>query len=85
METVIGGAVIGVAVAMVAPSIVTGIASALRPLAKEVIKGGIVVYNAVSGLVAETSEQFSDLVAEAKAEVTQSSTSGNGAKGDGGK
>ncbi|WP_447973949.1 DUF5132 domain-containing protein [Nitrospira sp. Kam-Ns4a] len=84
METVVGGAVIGAAVAMVAPSIVPGIASALRPLAKEVIKGGLIVYNAVSGLIAETSEQFSDLVAEAKAEINKPAPSDNGAKGDGG-
>lgn len=83
METAIGGAVIGAAVAMVAPNIVSGIASALRPLAKEVIKGGLVVYNAVSGLVAETGEQFSDLVAEAKAELNKPAASDNGAsKGD---
>ncbi len=84
METVVGGAVIGAAVAMVAPSIVSGIASALRPLAKEVIKGGLIVYNAVSGLIAETSEQFSDLVAEAKAEINKPAPSDNGTKGDGG-
>jgi hypothetical protein len=81
METAIGGAIIGVAVAVVAPSIVSGILGALRPLVKEVIKGGIVAYEAVSGLVSETGESFKDLVAEAKNDIEKSKTqagSGNG-------
>jgi len=69
MEAVIGGAVVGAVVAVAVPSIASGIGSALRPLAKEVIKGGIVAYTAVSEMVAETGEQFNDIVAEAKAEI----------------
>jgi hypothetical protein len=79
MEAVIGGAVAGMAVAVVAPSVVTGILGALRPLAKEVIKGGIVAYEAVSGFVSESSESIKDLVAEAKSDLEKSKTqSGNG-------
>lgn len=81
METAIGGAIVGMAVAVVAPSIVSGIVGALRPLAKEVIKGGIVVYEAVAGMVAETGESVKDLVAEAKSDLEKSKTqagSGNG-------
>lgn len=72
MEGVIGGAVVGAVVVLAAPSIVSGIGSALRPLAKEVIKGGIVAYTAVSEMASETGEQFNDIVAEAKAEIAQS-------------
>ena len=71
MEAVIGGAVAGVVVAVVAPSIISGVGSALRPLAKEVIKGGIYVYDSVATLFSETSEHLSDLVAEAKAELAE--------------
>ena len=72
MEAVIGGVVVGAVAAVAAPSIVSGIGSALRPLAKEIIKGGIVAYTAVSEMVSETGEQFNDIVAEAKAEIEQS-------------
>lgn len=70
MEAVIGGVVVGAVVGVAAPSILSGIGGVIRPLAKEVMKGGIVAYNAVSEMVAETGEQFSDIVAEAKSEIT---------------
>ena len=71
MEAVVGGVVVGAVAAVTAPSIVSGIGAALRPLAKEVIKGGMVAYSAVSEMVAETGEQFNDIVAEAKSEMAQ--------------
>jgi hypothetical protein len=69
MEAVIGGVVVGAVVAVAVPSIASGIGSGLRTVTKEIIKGGIVAYTAVSGMVAETGEQFNDMVAEAKAEI----------------
>jgi len=63
MEAAIGGAVVGMAVAIVAPTVVSVIGAVVRPLAKEVIKGGIIAYTAVSELIAEAGEQCSDLVA----------------------
>ena len=80
MEAVIGGVVVGAVVAVAAPSIVSGVGSALRPLAKEIIKGGIVAYTAVSEMVSETGEQFNDIVAEAKAEIGQSPKKSSPAK-----
>ena len=71
MEAVIGGAVVGAVVVVAAPSLLSGIGGVLRPLAKEVLKGGIVAYNAVSEMVSETGEQFNDIVAEAKSEIAQ--------------
>ena len=50
---------------------ISGIRSAMRPMAKELIKGGIVAIDAFSEFVAETGEQIKDLVAEAKAEVAK--------------
>ena len=69
METAIGGAIVGAIVVVAAPSIINGIGEVLRPVAKGIIKGGVVTYNAASEMVSETAEQFNDLVAEAKAEI----------------
>ncbi|MEO8324736.1 MAG: DUF5132 domain-containing protein [Nitrospirota bacterium] len=69
MEAIIGGVVVGAVVAVAVPSIASGIGSVLRPLAKGMIKGGLVAYTAVSEMVAETGEQFNDMIAEAKAEI----------------
>lgn len=56
--------------------IVSGIGAIFRPIAKELIKGGIVVADAVSEFASETSEQFKDLLAEAKAELEKSQNQG---------
>ena len=69
MEAVIGGAVVGAVIGVAAPSLLSGIGGMFRPLAKEVLKGGIIAYTAVSEMVSETGEQFNDIVAEAKAEI----------------
>ena len=72
METLVVGGVVGAAVAYLIPSLVSGIGSVARPIAKEAIKGGIVAYTAVSEMAAEAVEQCGDLVAEAKSETNQS-------------
>ena len=51
--------------------ILSGIGSALRPLAKELIKGGIYLYDSLAEVASEAGEQFKDLVAEAKADLAQ--------------
>lgn len=48
--------------------IYSGIGSALRPLAKELIKVGMSLFDSVSNVASEAGEQFKDLVAEAKAD-----------------
>jgi uncharacterized protein DUF5132 len=52
------------------------IGAIFRPIAKELIKGGIVVADAVSELASETGEKFKDLLAEAKSELEQSQNQG---------
>ena len=69
METAIGGAIVGAVVVVAAPSILCGIGKVLRPVAKAIIKGGIVTYSAVSDTVSGTGCGFSDLVSEAQAEL----------------
>ena len=61
---------------MSAERIVSGIEAVFRPIAKELIKGGIVVADAVSELTAETGEKFKDLLAEAKSELEKSQNQG---------
>ena len=62
---------VGVGVAMVAPTVLPVVGSALRPLAKAVIRGGVMMYDAVKESAAEAGEQINDLVAEARAEMTE--------------
>ena len=69
MLMAIGGGIVGGLVAMAAPSILSGVVGVIRPLVKEVVKGGIVVCSTVTDMVGEVSEQCSDLVAEAQTET----------------
>ena len=62
---------VGVGVALLAPTVLPALGSSLRPLAKALVKGGVVVYDAVKESVAEAGEQFNDLVAEARAEIAE--------------
>ena len=52
-------------------SMISGIQAAFRPMAKELVKGGLVAFDAISEFVAEAGEQFNDLIAEAKAELAE--------------
>lgn len=63
------GVAIGVGALLLAPSVVPLVGRVLRPAAKAVIKGGLVLYR---DTLAEIGEVASDLVAEARAEIEQS-------------
>src|SRR5215831_1328219 len=65
---------VGVGVALVAPMVVPALAEGIRPLAKAVIKGGIMVYDKSAEMLAETGEQLSDLVAEVRSELDATAT-----------
>lgn len=56
---------------VLAPVVVPAISKALRPVAKEGIKGFLALSEKAREMLAETSEQMQDLVAEAKAEYEQ--------------
>jgi hypothetical protein len=60
---------VGLGVAMVAPTVLPALASGLRPLAKALVKGGVTLYDAAREGVAEAGEQLSDLLAETRAEM----------------
>ncbi len=59
---------IGLGVALAAPTLLPTVGAIIRPVAKGLIKGGLYIADSLQELVAEGSEQISDLVAEVKAE-----------------
>ena len=74
MEVILGG-VVGVVVGAVAtavcPSIASGAGTIMRGATKEVIKGGLVIQEAAAGMFSGGGNYFSDLVAEARAELAE--------------
>src|SRR5438128_1379025 len=71
-----GGALLGIGAAVVAPSIVPAAGSILRPVAKVLVRGGLLVTESVRGVFAEASEHVTDLVAEVRAESDARSSRG---------
>jgi hypothetical protein len=65
---------VGIGVALVAPVVVPALAAGMRPLAKAVIKGGMIVYDKGAEVLAETGEQLSDLMAEVRSELDATGT-----------
>ena len=65
---------VGVGGALVAPVVVPALAAGMRPLAKAMIKGGIMVYDKGAEVFAEAGEQLSDLVAEVRSEIDATAT-----------
>jgi hypothetical protein len=59
---------IGIGAAVAAPVVIPALAAVGRPLAKGAVKGLLLVTDQVTELFAEVGEQWSDLVAEARAE-----------------
>ncbi len=59
---------IGVGVAAAAPALLPAVGTAIRPVAKGLIKGGLYIADSLQELIAEGGEQLGDLIAEVKAE-----------------
>ena len=73
MEDVIqtgGNVVIGAAAVLLAPLVISGLARFTRPLAKTTLKGGLIAWEKIKELSAETMEDFEDLPAEVQAEMS---------------
>ena len=79
MEIIISS-VVGVVVGAVATKVVTGVASSvgtvMRGAAKEMIKGGLGMLEAMSDMCSGGGNYFSDLFAEAKAELAATPAEG---------
>jgi hypothetical protein len=67
---------VGAGVVLLAPVVIPVIGSVLKPIAKAVIKGGIMAYEGAKVSVAEAKETIEDLAAEAKAEITEGGSEG---------
>lgn len=68
-SSLVSTALVGVGVVLAAPVVVPALAAGMRPVAKAVIKGGIMIYDKGAEMVAEAGEQLSDLVAEVRSEL----------------
>lgn len=66
----VGKILLGVGIVVMAPVAVPF----LRPVTKEIIKGGISLTHQAQSFVADAGDRWSDLFAEAKAELTAAST-----------
>jgi hypothetical protein len=78
MIQVIGGIAAGAAAMMMAPSIMAVIAGAFKPVAKTMIKGGILAFESgkqfakgVEAAFASSVEAIEDITAEARAEIAE--------------
>ncbi|RCJ27963.1 DUF5132 domain-containing protein [Nostoc minutum NIES-26] len=66
------GIIAGIGAVLLAPVILPVVAGIGKPIAKSIIKGGIVAYEKSRGAFAELGETWEDIVAEAKAELAES-------------
>lgn len=73
-EVVEGLGVPGITAIVLLPVLVPVAAGIGKPIAKAMVKGGIVLYEKGKGVVAEVGERFEDIVAEAKAELADKQT-----------
>ncbi len=61
----------GIAAIVLLPVLVPVAGKVVKPLTKAAIKGGIVLYEKGTGVVAEVGESLEDIIAEAKAELAE--------------
>lgn len=64
---------VGIGVAVAAPILLPAVGAVIRPVAKGLIKGGLYIADSLQEVIAEGSEQLSDLIAEVQAERTAAS------------
>ncbi|MDW8318047.1 MAG: DUF5132 domain-containing protein [Anaerolineae bacterium] len=67
--TLVSPPVLVVGALLAAPIVAPRLSHRLRPLTKKLVKGAIVVYDKGKETITELAEQFSDLVAESRAEL----------------
>jgi hypothetical protein len=62
---------VGVGAVLVAPLVLPAVGSVARPLAKGAVKGYLVLADSAKEMFSEATEQWSDLIAEARAEHSE--------------
>ncbi|MEQ8538237.1 MAG: DUF5132 domain-containing protein [Coleofasciculus sp. D1-CHI-01] len=65
------GVVAGIGAVVAAPLLIPAAVKVGKPVAKAMVKGGIVFYEKGKGMISESGEVFEDIVAEAKAELAE--------------
>ena len=67
LGSVVSTSLIGVGLVIAAPLLLPVVGAVVAPVAREVVKGGVRLYDAGAHVVTTMGEQLSDLVAEARA------------------
>jgi hypothetical protein len=62
---------VGIGAVLLAPVVIPVVAGIGKPIAKSIIKGGMVAYEKSKGAFAELGETWEDMVAEARAELAE--------------
>ena len=70
---VIGGAIVGAVIGVFTEPILSALAGSIRPVAKEVVKGGLIVFDTASELMDGVQKEWSSIVTEAQAELKSQS------------
>ncbi|MFH7026932.1 MAG: DUF5132 domain-containing protein [Heteroscytonema crispum UTEX LB 1556] len=65
------GIIAGIGAVILAPVLIPVVAGVGKPLAKSLIKGGLVLFEKSKGAFAELGETWEDMVAEARAEMAE--------------
>ncbi|MBW4564681.1 MAG: DUF5132 domain-containing protein [Mojavia pulchra JT2-VF2] len=65
------GIIAGIGAVLLAPVLLPVVAGIGKPLAKTLIKGGLVAFEKSKGAFAELGETWEDMVAEARAEIAE--------------
>jgi hypothetical protein len=76
---IVTGLAVGVGAAVFAPAVIP----LLRPVAKSVLKAGVMAYDQGRVALAELNERAEDMMAEVRAEMEEETTAGTGAKSTG--
>lgn len=66
---VIGGAIVGAVIGVLSEPLLSAVAASIRPVAKEVLKSGLMVVASASALVEGVHKEWSTIVTEAQAEL----------------
>ncbi|WP_414549366.1 DUF5132 domain-containing protein [Anabaena sp. CCY 0017] len=65
------GIIAGIGAVLLAPILIPVVAGIGKPIAKSLVKGGMVAYEKSKGAFAEMGETWEDIIAEAKAEIAE--------------
>lgn len=65
------GIIAGIGAVLLAPVVIPVVVGIGKPIAKSIIKGGLVAYEKSKGAFAELGETWEDIVAEARAEIAE--------------